>query len=36
VLDRQGVIRYKDVRGDDLDRAVERLTADAATAAFRR
>jgi hypothetical protein len=25
VLDRHGVIRFKDVRGDDLDRAIESL-----------
>jgi hypothetical protein len=29
VLDRAGVIRYKDVRGADLDRAVESLLTEA-------
>jgi alkyl hydroperoxide reductase subunit AhpC len=28
VIDQKGVIRYKDVRGDDMDRAVDELLAE--------
>ncbi len=33
VIDHEGVIRYKDVRGDDLDAALEELVAEAEAAA---
>ena len=33
VMDHEGVIRYKNVRGDDLDHAIETLVAEAEAAA---
>ena len=31
VLDARGVIRYKDVKGDELDKAIDKLLAESTT-----